>query len=56
MKPPLNKIDIKSSDSNVYFTILDETNTAKNVNTKRKVTTDLQRLLQSQNLPKLANS
>lgn len=48
MKAPLNKIDIKSSDSNLYFTVLDnDESLARNVETKRKVTT---------NMPKLAKN
>lgn len=56
MKAPLNKIDIKSSDSNVYFTVLDEASTATNAKTKKPVRTDLQKAYQSLKLPRNANS
>jgi len=36
MKPPLNKIDIKTSDNNIYFTVLDGVS-AKTITTKKKI-------------------
>lgn len=44
MPAPLNQIDIKTSDSNLYFTVLDG-NTSKSVKTKKKVTGSLEPLL-----------
>ena len=37
MRPPLNKIEIKASDNNIYFTVLDGV-TSKKVKTKKKIT------------------